>query len=63
MALNDNIARIRSLLDKVSQFEHLVAGETFEPKTINDMKTKAKALCDTIKTEADNIKHEIGDWG
>lgn len=63
MSLNDNIAQVRSQLDKISQLESLVTGETFEPDTISDMKNKAKSACDTIKGEADAIKNEINDWG
>ena len=63
MALDDNVARIRSLLDKIYQFEQLVQGEAFESKTVADMKNKAKVLCDTVKGEADAIKDEINNWG
>lgn len=63
MTIESSIAQIRASLDKVHQFEHIVQSETFQPSTITEMKSKAKDICDSIKSDVDNIKNEIDNWG
>lgn len=62
MAIENDIAQARALLDKIYQYERLVVGNTFQPDTIADMKGNAKDLCDEVKDKIDDIKTEIDNW-
>ena len=62
MAIEDRIIQVKHLLYRVSNYNRLVASDSFEPGTIDDMKGNAKSLCDQAKAEIDNIKSEINQW-
>ncbi len=62
MSIAERIARVRSLLDRLHSYEHLIEADNFESGTVDDMKGNAKNLCDEIKAEADSIKTEINQW-
>lgn len=62
MAIEDNIAQVRSKLDMISQYNNMILNNNFEPDTITDMKGNAKNICDGIETEVAAIKVEINNW-
>jgi len=62
MAIEGRLERIKQLLNKVRVFDELVSDDNLEPATIDDIKGKAKDLCDATKSELDNIKAEIDNW-
>lgn len=62
MAIEDRIAAVKRLMDKVVSYDHLITADSFEPDTIDDMKGNAKDICNTVKTEIDQIKAEIDQW-
>ncbi len=62
MSIAERIARIRSLLDRLHSYEHLIDANNFESDTVDDIKGNAKDLCDEIKIEADSIKTEVDQW-
>ena len=60
--MEDRIVHIKSLLDNIIRYNRMIIADNFEPDTVEDMKGNAKAICDEIKSEADNIKDEINLW-
>lgn len=63
MSIGDRIGVVRGLLDRIIAYDHMVASDSFTPDTITDMKGNAKDICDAVKSETDNIKIEIDQWG
>ena len=61
-AIDDEIASMRIKLDRIHQYDSVIASDNFEPETVEDIKGNAKALCDEIKTEADIIKSSVDLW-
>lgn len=62
MSIEDRMAAVKRLLDKVASYDHLITTDNFEPDTIDDMKGNAKDICNVAKTEIDQIKAEIDQW-
>ncbi len=63
MSIEEEIAQVRALLDRLNSYEYMIDANNFEPDTVDDMKDNAKDLCDELKTIADSIKTEIDNWG
>ncbi len=62
MTTEERIAAIRSLLDRLHTYKHVIEDGSLEPNTIEDMKVQAKELCNQIKAEADAVKAEVDSW-
>ncbi len=63
MTIENDVAQVRKKLDMISQYNNMVVSSNFEPDTVADMKSKAKDVCDAIRSEVNNIKSEISHWG
>ena len=62
MTIQISIAKVRALLDRVAQYEHIVLDNNFEHDTITDMKGNARSICDEIRSDVNDIKNEINKW-
>jgi len=62
MTIGVRLERIRGLIDRIRRYNHLIAEDSLQPTTVDDMKGKAKDLCDEIRAEADLIKNDIDQW-
>jgi len=63
MSIESRIDAVKRVLERIHEYKRIVEADNFEPATIDDIKGNAKDLCDTAKTEIDNIKAGIDDWG
>jgi len=62
MTITEKVAQIRSKLDLLCNYQHMIDADNFEPGTVDDMKGNAKDICDVIKSLTDDIKAEIDNW-
>jgi len=62
MAIESKIEGVKRLLERIREYKRIVEADSFEPATVDDIKGNAKDLCDTAKSEIDDIKAEIDSW-
>ncbi len=62
MNIEEYIAQVRSGLDRLSQYEHMIDANNFESDTVEDMKGNAEDICDQLKTIIDDIKAAVDQW-
>lgn len=60
--MQDRINTIKSLLDKIANYNRIIEADNFESDTVDDIRGNAKDIADEIKTEVDTIKVEIDLW-
>ena len=63
MSIESEIDGVKRLLERVLEYKRIVEADSFAPATIEDMKSNAKDLCDSVKAEIDHVKDEIDSWG
>lgn len=62
MSIESKIDDIAEELQLVRAANTLIDADGFSGDTVDDMKTKAKDVCDTIKDHVDDLKDLIDDW-
>ncbi len=62
MSIEENVAQVRSGLDRLSQYEHMIDADNFESDTVDDMKGNAKDICDQLKARINDIKDAVDQW-
>jgi len=62
MGINEEIEKIKTLLQRIHQYNTLIVFDNFESDTVSDMQGNAKNLCDVAKDCIDGIKAEIDNW-
>jgi len=62
MSIESKIDEIATLLQMIKHYDLLIAANSFEESTIEDMQGNAKATCDDIKDDVTEIKTLIDSW-
>ncbi|KKL57675.1 hypothetical protein LCGC14_2233040 [marine sediment metagenome] len=60
--MDDLINQVKHLLDRISDYNHIIHADNFQAPTVEDIKDNAKAISDEIKFKVDDIKSLINQW-
>lgn len=62
MPIDNKVEQVKNLLERLRQYDHLIAADGLELDTVKDIRDAGKALCDQAKDIIDGIKDEIDLW-
>lgn len=60
--IGSKIEQIKTLLERLRQYDYLIAADNFEPSTVKDMKGNSKDICDQAKDLIDEVKDNLDQW-